>query len=341
MKKETTRFLVVMLTMLLCFLCTACGGKDNKDAFATFAGEWTAVTSSVYNRLVINEDGSWELYKNEGTYTSGELDYHSEDDSVWISPDNNTQWSRLYIEDDGSLYCGPIGTFILGDVSEENISEVEEELDEELDEDLGDDWRDSGDVISTGMINNDDYTDLYVLVTVDDNGAYFYWDEPEQLLFDSVSFPLTIPDAREYFDEISFDDINGDGESDVTVSIVYPSGEYTYMAWIWDPEERYVFQWDWSVFANSNDNDDFSDYTEYLGYWEYPDGTILEISEDGWNLYEADEYTPLVGGPVEFDEEACYLMNDDGSSGGGMVYFDENGYLNESDYVLNFIGMYR
>lgn len=82
MKKETTRFLVVMLTMLLCFLCTACGGKDNKDAFAPFAGEWKAVTSSVYNRLVINEDGSWELYKNEGTYTSGELDYHSEDDSV-------------------------------------------------------------------------------------------------------------------------------------------------------------------------------------------------------------------------------------------------------------------
>lgn len=79
----------------------------------------------------------------------------------------------------------------------------------------------------------------------------------------------------------------------------------------------------------------------YLGFWEYPDGVILEISEEGWNLYEADEFTPFAGGPVEYDEEAVYLMSDDGSSGGGKVYFDEDGNLIDSDYVLNFIGMYR
>ena len=79
----------------------------------------------------------------------------------------------------------------------------------------------------------------------------------------------------------------------------------------------------------------------YQGFWEYPDGTILEINEDGWNLYTAGEPTPFAGGPVEYDEEAAYLMNADGSSGGGKVYFDEDCDLIESDYVLTYIGMYR
>ena len=39
------------------------------------------------------------------------------------------------------------------------------------------------------------------------------------------------------------------------------------------------------------------------------------------DLYAAGGYVPLYGGPVEVDEDACYLMNEDGSSSGGMVYF--------------------
>ena len=44
---------------------------------------------------------------------------------------------------------------------------------------------------------------------------------------------------------------------------------------------------------------------------------------------------------MQFDEDACYLMNDDGSSG-GMVYFDEDGDLiDSSGDVLTFIGTHR
>ena len=56
-----------------------------------------------------------------------------------------------------------------------------------------------------------------VLVTVGPESAAFYRDEPEQELLDSVSFPVTVEDANDDgtgFD-ISFDDITGDGESDV------------------------------------------------------------------------------------------------------------------------------
>ena len=64
-----------------------------------------------------------------------------------------------------------------------------------------------------------------VLVTVGPESAAFYRDEPEQELFDSVSFPVTVEDANDDgtgFD-ISFDDITGDGESDVVVRSSTPT----------------------------------------------------------------------------------------------------------------------
>ena len=91
------------------------------------------------------------------------------------------------------------------------------------------------------------------------------------------------------------------------------------------------------------ENDDESTYildtqAAYQGFWEYSDGTILEISDEGWNLYEAGELAPFAGGPVKYDEEAAYLMNDDGSSGGGKVYFDEEGRLIDFGNVLTYHG---
>ena len=76
----------------------------------------------------------------------------------------------------------------------------------------------------------------------------------------------------------------------------------------------------------------------YLGFWEYPDGMILEINGEKWNTYESGESTPFAWGPVEYDEEAAYLMNEDGSSGGGKVYFDENNDLIDSGNVLTYLG---
>lgn len=48
----------------------------------------------------------------------------------------------------------------------------------------------------------------------------------------------------------------------------------------------------------------------------------------------------IAWGPVKYDEEAAYLMNDDGSSGGGKVYFDVDGKLiDSSGYVLSYLGL--
>ena len=116
------------------------------------------------------------------------------------------------------------------------------------DDTAGDDWRASGAVVDSGTITHDgDSVD--VLVTVSESSAAFYRDMPEQVLFDSVSFPVSIPDAEEAFHAISFDDIDGDGESDVLVRFLHKSGDTTEMIWIWDPVERYVFREDLSTVA--------------------------------------------------------------------------------------------
>lgn len=66
------------------------------------------------------------------------------------------------------------------------------------DDTAGDDWRASGAVVDSGTITHDGES-VDVLVTVSESSAAFYRDMPEQVLFDSVSFPVSIPDAEEAF----------------------------------------------------------------------------------------------------------------------------------------------
>lgn len=76
----------------------------------------------------------------------------------------------------------------------------------------------------------------------------------------------------------------------------------------------------------------------YQGLWDYPDGKILEINGDEWRLYEDDSFTMFADGLVRYDEDTVWLMNDDGSSGGGYIRFDENNNLVDSSYVLTYRG---
>lgn len=104
----------------------------------------------------------------------------------------------------------------------------------------GDDWRTSGIVLADGTITHDGES-VDVLVTISDTSAAFYRDTAEQVLFDSVLFPESIPDAKQAFESISFDDINGDGESDVVARFKFNDGGGEELVWIWDPAERYIF----------------------------------------------------------------------------------------------------
>lgn len=111
----------------------------------------------------------------------------------------------------------------------------------------GEDWRTTGVVVGSGTITHDGES-VDVLVTADPNSAAFYRDQEEQVLFDSVAFPETIEDINSSAFQISFDDQNGDEESDVLVKIGHEDMSNTTMLWLWDPQERYVYQPDYSSF---------------------------------------------------------------------------------------------
>lgn len=169
----------------------------------------------------------------------------------------------------------------------------------------GDDWRTTGMVVGSGTITHDGES-VDVLVTVSESSAAFYRDLPEQILFDSVSFAMNIPDAEQAFNAISFDDRDGDGESDVLVSFIHENGDATELIWIWDPAERYVFREDLSTVALSGD-----DLSEYVGLWEYQGENLwLRIREDATWEFVNDQDEVIEYGTLWVDEYGITLHFD-------------------------------
>ena len=154
----------------------------------------------------------------------------------------------------------------------------------------GEDWRTTGVVVGSGTITHDgDSVD--VLVTADPNSAAFYWDQEEQVLFDSVAFPETIEDISSSAFQISFDDQNGDGESDVLVEIGHEDMSNTTMLWLWDPQERYVYQPEYSSFHVPGVVEPEESIDSYVGLWEYQGENLwLRIREDAtWEFVNDQE----------------------------------------------------
>ena len=169
----------------------------------------------------------------------------------------------------------------------------------------GDDWRTTGMEVDSGTITHDgDSVD--VLVTVSESSAAFYRDIPEQVLFDSVVFPMDIPDAEQAFHSISFDDLDGDGESDVWVSFLHENGDATDLIWIWDPEERYVYREDLSAVPA-----DEGSPSDYAGLWEYPDENLwLRIYEDATWEFVNDQEDVIEYGTLWADKNGVTLHFD-------------------------------
>ena len=199
------------------------------------------------------------------------------------------------------------------------------------DPEAGGDWRTTGIVVGSGTITHDgDSVD--VLVTISTESAAFYRDEAEQILFDSVSFPVAIPDAKDAFTSISFDDLNADGESDVYIRFDHENGDGTELVWIWDPDERYVFREDLSsdVLGGSTYFDDnglyFSaaaDNGSYLlenGVCSYANlGDGYTVGDCYWEVKMISDQTHDGIRELEFDA-MCYVLKDSvGSFSGDYI----------------------
>ena len=117
----------------------------------------------------------------------------------------------------------------------------------------GNDWRVTGGVRDRGTITRDG-EDTAVLVCVNASKATFYYDKEEQVMFDSVEYPLTLEsDAGEAFQSIDFADLNDDGNSDVTMKF-NDGGSELLMVWFWDTESnRFAYQPDKSQLGEEDE----------------------------------------------------------------------------------------
>ncbi len=123
----------------------------------------------------------------------------------------------------------------------------------------------------------------------------------------------------------------------------YENGDFRYDCYTAEGEWIVSFYFDSDTQLHIG-NEDGSVYLletlgAYQGFWAYPDGKILEIRGGQWKLYENDGETLLAEGPTAYMEDAAFLMNEDGSSGGGRVFFNEDGELKDSGDVLTFLGL--
>ena len=174
----------------------------------------------------------------------------------------------------------------------------------------GDDWRVSGVVAGSGTITHDGES-VDVLVTVSESGAAFYRDLPEQVLFDSVAFPETIEDISSSAFQISFDDQNGDGESDVLVEIGHEDMSNTTMLWLWDPQERYVYQPEYSSFHVPGVAGPEELISSYVGLWEYQGKNFwLRICDDATWEFVNDQDEVIEYGTLWVDEYGITLHFD-------------------------------
>ncbi len=236
---------------------------------------------------------------------------------------------------------------------------AESSIESSTEEVAGADWRTSGVVVDSGTITHTDEGSVDVLVTVTHESAAFYRDLDEQILFDSVLFPMDIPDAEEAFNYISFEDIDGDEESDVVVSFVHENGDITELVWLWDPEERYIYREDLSFFST-----DEEELTEYVAESETDAETSipcfsqngLEINavmdlgtfllEDGvcnysglgdgyhtddcyWELIKNADYTHDGIREIQFDA-LCYIPED------SIPYFDQQYFTITSSELYDY-----
>lgn len=200
-------------------------------------------------------------------------------------------------------------------------------------EEIGSDWRVQGITSAQGTIDNNEGM-VDVLVEIKPDSAAFYRDEPEQILFDSVAFPIRIEDAKSAFEKISFDDINGDDYSDVVVEFEHDDQSQTRLVWYWDSQERYVFQDELSY-----DHYLPGSIQNYVGEWKLAqeDLTLFIYDDASW-LIQNQDVSVAKTGTVSLYEDGIILYPDDGSASLTLVLDFEGDLVdNDTGYFFKFV----
>ena len=103
----------------------------------------------------------------------------------------------------------------------------------------GADWRTWGIIDAYGtLVADGNSTDVCVCLYAD--RAELYYDEESQSLFKTIEYPETLTTEQYENVTISFEDLNGDDNTDITIGSITPDGAERRFSYVYDMEE-YVY----------------------------------------------------------------------------------------------------
>lgn len=162
-------------------------------------------------------------------------------------------------------------------------------------------WRDTDVIDGYGRITRNGQQ-IDVCVCHDQKAVYLYYDDEKHALFDTATLPTDeiYDDDRDWLlGNISFDDFNDDGNSDLRVYLSHSDMSESYIMWLWEDGEGFVYQPDDSRFYYPivvRDPLYDNEFSIYEGVWladadnQYDDIYYIEFDRDGiWQLYSGGE----------------------------------------------------
>lgn len=191
-------------------------------------------------------------------------------------------------------------------------------------------WRDDDVIDDYGTITRNG-KQIDVCVCHDLEVVYLYCDNEKHDYFETAMLPTEeLYDKDWSLDVAEFYDFNDDGNSDLQVALQHADMRESYIVWIWEEGEGYVYAPDYSWFYESgaiNDpDDDAADFSVYEGTWlgdadDTQSVTYIEFNGEGiWQLYSDGE--SIDQGYLWYDSEddAVYIHSDlGGAADGGRV----------------------
>ena len=165
----------------------------------------------------------------------------------------------------------------------------------------GADWRTQGNVDDMGMITRDG-TDTMVCICVNDDSVEFYYDEPEQNFYDMAFYPAPVVNARQNYNSAYFDDLNGDGDSDLCLFFLNDDGSDLLLTWYWNAEDGYVFD------AEASNPIDISGSFDPVGSF-IPSNEDYALGSAWWEVTKRSDYTHDGFREIEFDA-ICYIPDE-------------------------------
>ena len=237
----------------------------------------------------------------------------------------------------------PEGT-LSSDETEEDpyLAELDAQIEQERYE--REHWYEFEDSVAAGTIDQDGVA-VDVRVYVNEDGfAFCYDDGTGRDLFETAPFRYALTDAQEALTDISFDDLDGDGNSDITAAFHHSGGDDRTEVWYWDTGElAFVYREEDSVYDDHGQGEitraaEKAALEPYVGLWKQDSQALyLRVYEDNtWESY--DELGVIHEGTCYGDDgELDLYIADLGGISGIFLELLEDGSLLHKDSGDRFV----